>query len=271
MSRKRTLLSLDESIASVLRSLPKNEDTAAWIRAYADYHRNRLAQDVELLRRYAASAKSILEVGSAPLFLTIALKREGYDVCGLDLAPEHYASLIEEHGLDIRKIDVERERIPFPDDSFDVILFNEVFEHLRIDLIFTVSELRRVLKPGGRLFLSTPNHRSLVGVWTLFWHHASCHVCPDLYVEHEKLRTLGFMGHVREYTAREVSGFLGHIGLPTEHTIFRYLDPNVRASFALKVRDAIEHAACTIVPAWRPLFSLICRKPPSESSNRDQR
>ncbi|MCH7591750.1 MAG: class I SAM-dependent methyltransferase [Planctomycetes bacterium] len=265
MSRRQRLQSLDDSIACVLRSLPKNENTAAWIRAYADNHRNRLAQDVELLRQYAGSARSVLEVGSAPLFLTLTLKRAGYDVRGLDLAPEDYSSLVEEHQLDIRKVDIERERIPFPDDSFDVVLFNEVFEHLRIDLIFTMSEVKRVLKPGGRLFLSTPNHRSLVGVWTLLWHHAGCHVCPDLYHEHEKIQTLGFMGHVREYTAREVSGFLTQIGLPTELVIYRYLNPHVRASFALKVRDAIERAVCSLVPAWRPLFSLVCQKPPSDS------
>lgn len=164
MSRRQRQQSLDESIACVLRSLPGEENTADWIRAYADNHRNRLAEDVDILRRYTGSAKSILEVGSAPLFLTIALKRAGYDVCGLDLAPENYSSLVEEHQLDIRKVDIERERIPFPDDSFDVVLFNEVFEHLRIDLIFTMSELKRVLKPGGRLFLSTPNHRSLDAV-----------------------------------------------------------------------------------------------------------
>lgn len=74
------------------------------------------------------------------------------------------------------------------------------------------------------------------------------------------------MGHVREYTAREVSRFLAQVGLPTEHVIYRYPNPHFRASFALKMRDAIERAVCTILPAWRPLFSLVCRKPSSDSA-----
>ena len=65
---------------------------------------------------------------------------------------------------------------PVPDDSYDLVLFNEVFEHLRLDLVFTMTEVRRVLKNDGTLLLSTPNHRSLVGIWTLLWHCRGCHV-----------------------------------------------------------------------------------------------
>ena len=48
--------------------------------------------------------------------------------------------------------------IPFPDESFDVAVSFQVIEHIDNDLHF-VSELHRVLKKGGRLYLTTPNKR----------------------------------------------------------------------------------------------------------------
>jgi SAM-dependent methyltransferase len=48
--------------------------------------------------------------------------------------------------------------IPFPDESFDVAVSFQVIEHIDNDLHF-VSELHRVLKKDGRLYLTTPNRR----------------------------------------------------------------------------------------------------------------
>lgn len=260
MSMKDCLQLVDESIASLLRVPPDSDFVAQWVREYARNHRFRLAKDVELVQRYAPPGAKILEFGSSPFFLTLALERAGHDVCGLDLTPELFAGALAAHALDIRKVDFEREPVPLPDEAFQLVLFNEVFEHLRIDLIFTMSEVRRVLRADGTLLLSTPNHRSLVGIWTLLWHQLGCHACPDLYQEHDNLRRLGHMGHVREYTAREVSHFLARIGLHTKDVLFRYFRQGRRESAALSVRDFIEHGVGAVVPSLRPLFSLVCTK-----------
>ena len=45
--------------------------------------------------------------------------------------------------------------LPFPDDDFDVVFSTQVLEHVR-ELDTTLREIRRVLKPGGRLILSVP-------------------------------------------------------------------------------------------------------------------
>jgi SAM-dependent methyltransferase len=45
-------------------------------------------------------------------------------------------------------------KMPFPEDTFDAIICSEVFEHLP-DPVAAARELRRVLKPGGRLILTT--------------------------------------------------------------------------------------------------------------------
>jgi ubiquinone/menaquinone biosynthesis C-methylase UbiE len=51
------------------------------------------------------------------------------------------------------------ESLPFPDSTFDCILLSEVIEHLEEPQI-SIREAVRVLCPGGRLLITTPNYRS---------------------------------------------------------------------------------------------------------------
>jgi SAM-dependent methyltransferase len=52
------------------------------------------------------------------------------------------------------------ESIRFPDQAFDVVTLWEVIEHLS-DPMITLQEIRRILRPGGQLVLSTPDAGSL--------------------------------------------------------------------------------------------------------------
>lgn len=54
-------------------------------------------------------------------------------------------------------LDVETERIPELDESVDVVLMMEIFEHFGLDPMHAMIEANRVLKPGGLLVFSTPN------------------------------------------------------------------------------------------------------------------
>ena len=66
----------------------------------------------------------------------------------MDINPDRSKHFIEKYNLDVKKCDIENEKIPFENDWFDFILFNEIFEHLRIDPIYTLREVNRVLKPS---------------------------------------------------------------------------------------------------------------------------
>jgi predicted SAM-dependent methyltransferase len=111
----------------------------------------------------------------------------------------------------------------------------EVFEHLRINPVFTVRELHRVLKRGGQLLLSTPNLFSLAGIWNFLAHQrAMSWSCNDLYDELNLVNEIGFAGHVREYTFREVGQFLLRIGFTSASTEFRLGGSNVWTRVAYK-------------------------------------
>jgi SAM-dependent methyltransferase len=53
-------------------------------------------------------------------------------------------------------VDLEREKLPFPDDYFDAIMVLHVMEHIE-QLNNICSELRRVLKPGGIIYIEVPS------------------------------------------------------------------------------------------------------------------
>ncbi len=61
-------------------------------------------------------------------------------------------------------MDVERHRLGDDDASYDLVILWEVIEHFYTDPMFAMCEINRVLKPGGILFLTTPNLISWVSV-----------------------------------------------------------------------------------------------------------
>lgn len=49
---------------------------------------------------------------------------------------------------------------PWPDNSFDLVVASSVLEHLRRNLVESLDECWRVLRPGGQIFLKLPHWRS---------------------------------------------------------------------------------------------------------------
>ncbi len=188
-----------------------------WAVNYLKAQRERLLQDIAIVQQTNPLQGKVLDIGCAPFYTTIALKKLGFDITGVDIDPSRFAEILAATQLDCRKCNFETERLPFADDTFDTILFSEVFEHLRIDLISTTTEIKRVLKPGGKLLLSTPNLLSFNSLFRLFWKGETF----SIYKAYEKIATLGHMGHVKEYTATDVRKFAVALGFRCERTIFR--------------------------------------------------
>lgn len=76
-------------------------------------------------------------------------QKMGFDVYGLDLD-----SIAQDKGLNVSIIDVEQDRFPFNDNFFDSIMMKSAIEHIR-NIDHLMSELYRVLKPGGSVVITT--------------------------------------------------------------------------------------------------------------------
>ena len=63
-------------------------------------------------------------------------------------------------GIATEQVDIERERLPFADESFDFVICNQVLEHTK-EIFWIVSEVHRVLRVGGHVAVGVPNLASL--------------------------------------------------------------------------------------------------------------
>jgi SAM-dependent methyltransferase len=123
--------------------------------AYFRLHRHRYAAILAALS--APPGARVLEVGVTPGQCTRLLVERGYRVSGVDLDPSARQALWEHLGVEVRQAHLEREALPFPDTAFEWVVFSEVIEHLVYSPLPLLRELRRVLVPGGRLIITTPN------------------------------------------------------------------------------------------------------------------
>jgi SAM-dependent methyltransferase len=103
---------------------------------------------------------------------------------------------------DFQPVDLEAQPLPAARESYDIVICNQVFEHLK-NIYQPITEIHRILKPGGIFVVSVPNmaalhNRILLGVG-------------------RQPSTTAIMGaHVRGYTLRSFTQFLtlnGHFGL----------------------------------------------------------
>ena len=108
--------------------------------------------------------RRVLEVGCGPGEASERIARElGAEVVALDVSPR-MAELARRRGVDARVGDVQR--LPFADGEFDCALAAWMLFHVA-DLDRALSELARVLRPGGRLVAATNSVAHLREVWQL--------------------------------------------------------------------------------------------------------
>ncbi|MEO0438057.1 MAG: class I SAM-dependent methyltransferase [Pseudomonadota bacterium] len=248
-----SLAIIDQAIA---RIRPDDEELRGWTKNYFQEHRKRFAVDLELVARFVPAESLVLDVGAAPYVITTALQAQAYQVAAVDVNPSRFAAAISDLALTVHACDIECEALPFEDASVDAVLFNELFEHLRIDPIHTLEEVYRVLKPGGLLLLSTPNLRSFRGLKNLLLKDQALSVSGGVYRQYEKLRTLGHMGHVREYTTTETIAFLDQIGFAIEALLYR--GGHGRGIVGLAER---------LAPSFLPFFSIVAQRPGQASGH----
>lgn len=107
------------------------------------------------LKESTHEGERILDVGAGHGAFSKRLHEMGYEVEACDLFPEiFYYDQIECKQADLTQ------PLPYPDNHFDSIIAIEVMEHILDHEVF-FQEVERILKPGGKLYISTPNILSL--------------------------------------------------------------------------------------------------------------
>jgi|GEM_PF-654389 len=166
-----------------------------------------------------------LELGSNPYFTTMLLRQ--FTQLELTLA-NYFSPHFEERltqevtykdfksgepllaKLESHHFNIEGEQFPFNDAEFDIVLFCEIIEHLIIDPVSVLKEIKRVLKPNGVLVLTTPNVNRLENVTKMIGG-------INIYDPYSGYGPYG--RHNREYNKHELDLLLNYIGFSTG-TIF---------------------------------------------------
>ena len=93
--------------------------------------------DLELARRVSNSAK----------------------LCAVECWPPYVLEL-EARGVGVAPLNIERDKLPFENESVDVVIANQVLEHAK-EIFWIFHEVSRVLKVGGVFIIGVPNLASL--------------------------------------------------------------------------------------------------------------
>lgn len=114
--------------------------------------------------------KSILDFGCGSGYGSAELSASARFVDAVDTSRDainHAASRFREDNLHFNSIDPQQ-ALPFPDGTFDAVVSFQVIEHVADDDRY-IAEARRVLAPGGRLLLITPNRAHRLFPWQRPW------------------------------------------------------------------------------------------------------
>lgn len=119
---------------------------------YYFIHQNRYKFILKKIRELALPAGAkILDVGCYPMDLFKATYDLGYEVSGISSEHEKV-----KHN-NVFSLNIETDKLPFEKESFDLVLFSEVMEHMLYDPQVYLAKFREVLKDGGYLLVTTPN------------------------------------------------------------------------------------------------------------------
>jgi SAM-dependent methyltransferase len=149
--------------------MPKGKrEIEALLRAsgYAEeWHVRRLVETALLLPPASPGARMV-DLGTHPAVLNVLAQVGGYgDAEGVDYdaaGPELWTVDLpvwgggEERSYRIHNRDLQRDRLPFDDETVDLVTSLETLEHL-LDPMHLLIEANRILKPGGAMLLTTPN------------------------------------------------------------------------------------------------------------------
>jgi SAM-dependent methyltransferase len=202
----------------------------------------------------------ILDFGCGPCEKTAVLSALGYRCAGLDDLGDEWHNLpgkrekilgfMAQMNIDFRL--AAGDEFPWPPQTFDVVMLNDVLEHLHNSPRTLLTGLLSLVKDEGLLLITVPsavNIRKRIDVLfgrtnhaayaTYYWH-------PD-----------PWRGHIREYTKGDLALLADYLGLTTLELhscdfMLKVLPNKLRSAYL---------AATALAPGWKDTWLLLAKKP----------
>ncbi len=173
-----------------------------------------------------AGKKRVLDIGSGNGLLVSILHELGHECCAVDWSDgyaKEESGVFQQKPIVFKTCFIEIDPLPFEDNYFDAVTCCQVFEHFTHSHLHAVSEIHRVLKPGGLVEIDVPNAVDLRNrlkvlkgtqiTWDYEEHYLNKK--PIFYKEHTF-----FDRHNREFTKKELEILLkagGFKNIETKH------------------------------------------------------
>lgn len=138
------------------RGAPMEGRTARWYAANTGRDRRRIAEQAAEVLAYAPESGDLLEIAPGPGYLSVELARTGrYAVSAVDIS-ETFVRIAREQaadaGVEVAVRQGNASALPYDDASFDFTVCCAAFKNFS-DPAGAVSEMHRVLRPGGRALI----------------------------------------------------------------------------------------------------------------------
>ena len=173
-----------------------------------------------------------MEVGAGfGFFMVYAIKNLNWNIYGIEPGKDDFGQLeaggaiLEYNGIDKERLgNSSGERIKFESNSFDIVISNDVLEHVENPEVVILQALR-VLKPGGILIFNFNNYRWIYEAhYNLFWFPFMSKFLAKKYVAWLK-RDSGYIDHLNFLTPTYIKKIIKNI-------------PNVRICLPLEYKTA---------------------------------
>jgi len=180
-----------------------------------------LSRRLDLITQHVSREDFVLDVGCGRAEYVRLLLKHSSNTFGIETSAQKLTECYRTHPeLHERVIEASAEAIPFPDHCFDVVILNEVLEHVP-DQDAALREIHRVLKPGGKLLLFCPNRVFLFETHGFIILGALRMWIPVIhYLPAWSLRLLHVQPVARNYWPRQASSLLAQYRFTVRHRAF---------------------------------------------------
>lgn len=177
----------------------------------------RVYEDSLFIAERVDTGLNVLDMGANPPMLAALLKKAGFrHITVTDPNIHQYKRYFDKNGMDAHAVELIHGDAQLPSGmDFDLVCFCEVIEHLTGDLLSILNRVGGYVKPGGFLYLTTPNMRSVYSLYHLLFCNSSagCKAGEGIVKQYTRKESeYGYYGHVKEYTTREVTELLRAVG-----------------------------------------------------------
>ena len=225
--------------------------------SYLDKHKERFIFINNYINKLYGTNKQnikILDYGSHTGIMGVLLLEAGYDVecCDLKEVIDKYEVNYKTNKIKYDFI-ISNDKLPYENEQFDLVIFTEILEHLHESPINKLNDIKRIIKPGGYLLLTTPNVMNLENKIKFFF---NVNIYQDIYRYCYNPR---YSLHYREYSKKDLKKLLIDF-LKFKKIKFKYFNYAGGRTLLLKMIQKFSFMISSLIPSLRYCILVLAKK-----------